>query len=143
MNSLFSNLKRLAIKVLAPFKLVLKIIYFFPKIVNFKSEFARLIDSNEHAKALMKDWGPNVILETTSKIFAVTMKVRDSKIAEISFGSHESEHDIIIRARLTSLISIATGKSDPATCIQEGKMEVIASDIDQLKLDAFTFVFSE
>jgi putative sterol carrier protein len=103
-------------------------------------KFKSLVNGNARARALIKSWNPDIVLQALDGTKAFSLTIRNEAVEKIEPGTSESSHQIGIRASEAMLISIFSGDVNPSTAFIDGELEVYGSDIDRLKLDALTLV---
>ena len=104
---------------------------------NFKEE----VQQNENVHKLVKNWNPNIILETMDTEQIYTLQVRDCLIDQIlNEENEESNHIIRLEADEEILTTIFSGEMNPAEAVLNGELVVFGDAKDQIKLDAITLL---
>lgn len=103
-------------------------------------KFQGLVNGNERARALMKGWEPDIVLQTLDGTSTYSLAIRGAMVDAVSPGPGRAGHQISIRAEKDMLESIFSGDVNPSTAYIDGELEVYGSDMDRLKLDALTLV---
>ena len=102
--------------------------------------FGQKISDNKDVLMLLKNWSPNIIIESydSKKIF--TLKIGDQGIENIALKEELCDHEIRLLANETILLLIFSGKMNPAEAVFNGELEIYGDVKDQIKLDAITLL---
>ena len=105
-------------------------------LVQFKDK----VNGHPRMRTLLKGWDrvAGVTATDTGAVFTVTF--RDSQIVDVQQGGAERERELQIEATEALLVGVFSGATNPASEFLEGRLQVFASDKDQVKLDAITLV---
>jgi putative sterol carrier protein len=103
---------------------------------NFQSK----ANANDNVHKLVKDWSPNIIIETMDTDESYTLLVRDERIAEILENQANSSHEIRLEGDTDVLQAIFYGDRNPAEAVLNGDLAVFGNPNDQIKLDAITLL---
>ncbi|MCL8268332.1 SCP2 sterol-binding domain-containing protein [Leptospira weilii] len=103
--------------------------------------FQEKVNENPRMKTLLKNWNPIILVESNDLNDKYFLTIRDTKIVDIQNNySEDINHLIHLRANSENIVSVFSGKLNPANAFLNGTLEVFAQEKDQIKLDAISLV---
>jgi len=102
--------------------------------------FRELIKAHPRMKTLLKGWDRTVLVQSEDTAETFTLEFRDCHLVDIRDVAPAGDAGITIKASQRVLADIFTGALNPASEFLDGRLQVFASDSDQVKLDAITLV---
>lgn len=103
-------------------------------------QFRHKVNTHPRLRSLLKGWNRIAGITATDSGVQYTLTFRDSCIVEITHGAPGDQGQLQIEASEALLRGVFSGETNPATEFLEGRLQVFASDQDQMKLDAITLV---
>ena len=88
----------------------------------------------------MRDWEPVILIEVLNTGWKQYLPVRDGRITEITSDFMDISHVVRLRSSEETLVAIFDGKFNPLEAFLNGELEIFATDVDQVKLDAISLV---
>jgi pyrroloquinoline-quinone synthase len=102
--------------------------------------FRDLVNTHPRMKTLLKDWNRWAIVAADDSSAAFSVEFRDCQIVSIQTGITAPDAPIKLKATERTLTDIFRGELNPASELLDGRLQVTASDRDQVKLDAISIV---
>jgi hypothetical protein len=104
-------------------------------------KFRELVNAHPRMKTLLKGWDRTALVEVEDTGDVFTVEFRDCQIVDLQTGNRSAtDSPIILKATQRILSDIFTGVLNPASEFLDGRLQVFASDRDQVKLDAISLV---
>jgi vacuolar-type H+-ATPase subunit B/Vma2 len=103
--------------------------------------FRDLVNDHPRMKTLLKSWDRTAVVEVEDTGDVFTVEFRGCQIVDLQPGNvATTDEPIILKASERILVDIFTGVLNPASEFLDGRLQVFASDRDQVKLDAISLV---
>jgi hypothetical protein len=102
--------------------------------------FRDLVNAHPRMKTLLKGWDRAAVVATEDAGETFTIEFKDCRIISIQPGVVVDNAAIKLKATLRTLTDIFLGALNPASEFLDGRLQVVASDKDQVKLDAITLL---
>ncbi|HET9622749.1 MAG TPA: SCP2 sterol-binding domain-containing protein [Kofleriaceae bacterium] len=102
--------------------------------------FRDLVNAHPRMKTLLKGWDRAAVVATEDADETFTVEFKDCQIVRVAAGIQVDNAAIKLKATQRTLTDIFLGDLNPASEFLDGRLQVIASDKDQVKLDAITLL---
>jgi SCP-2 sterol transfer family len=102
--------------------------------------FRTLVNSHPRMKTLLKGWDRITVVHAGDSGKEYTMHFKDSQLVSLTAGADLASASIVLRASEKVLVDIFSGSLNPAAEFLDGRLQLTASDSDQVKLDAISLV---
>ncbi len=109
-------------------------------LLELLSEFKNKVNSNPKIVPLTKKWEPNIIINVLEREEYYTLKIRNSKVAEILPVVENNDHEVHLEGEEEDLAAIFSGKNNPVQAVLDGSLEIFGEQSDQIKLDIIAMV---
>lgn len=105
------------------------------------TRFRDLVNGHPRMKTLLKGWDRTAVVQVEDTGHVFTVEFRGCQIVDLQAGNlARTDEAIILKASERILVDIFTGVLNPASEFLDGRLQVFASDRDQVKLDAISLV---
>jgi hypothetical protein len=102
--------------------------------------FRDLVNAHPRMKTLLKGWDRWAVVATEDAALAFTVEFRDCQVVSVKPGITVDNAAIKLKGSARTLTDIFLGELNPASEFLDGRLQVTASDKDQVKLDAITLL---
>lgn len=102
--------------------------------------FQSLVNANSRVQQLLESWERLVSVEGEDSDERYSVLFDHGEITTVRPPTPADEPDITLRAQSALLCEVFTGAKNPATEFLDGTLQVLASDRDQVKLDAISLL---
>lgn len=103
--------------------------------------YRQKVNGSERIRRMIANWEPHLLLTPSDREQGFFVKFDGSAIGPVTPGRPAGDgHLIEIEGAHAELLSIFTGKTNPAQAFLNGSISVFADDKDQVKLDAISLV---
>lgn len=102
--------------------------------------FRDLVNAHPRMKTLLKGWDRAAVIATEDAGEAFTVEFKDCQIVSVEPGIKVDNAPIKLKGSTRTLTDIFLGDLNPASEFLDGRLQVTASDKDQVKLDAITLL---
>lgn len=104
-------------------------------LLSFQSQ----VNSCDRLRRLLSGWDRRIDVVASDGGEAYRLCFEDTRLCAVMPGQHD-EADIHLSASAGVLGDVFSGRENPATLFLDGRLQVLASDKDQVKLDAVALV---
>jgi hypothetical protein len=99
------------------------------------------VNGSERIRRMIANWDPHLVLVPSDREQSYYVKFDDCTVGPVHPGRPvQAPHLVEIEGSYTELLSIFTGRTNPAQSFLHGNISVFADDKDQVKLDAISLV---
>jgi putative sterol carrier protein len=102
--------------------------------------FRDLVNAHPRMKTLLKGWDRAAVVATEDAGETFTVQFKDCQIVSVQPGITADHAAIKLKGSQRTLTDIFRGDLNPASEFLDGRLQVTASDKDQVKLDAITLL---
>ena len=102
--------------------------------------FRDLVNAHPRMKTLLKGWDRSAVVATEDAGEAFTVQFKDCQVVSVQPGIAVENAAIKLKGSTRTLTDIFLGALNPASEFLDGRLQVTASDKDQVKLDAITLL---
>jgi len=110
------------------------------KLSQALSHFRDLVNAHPRMKTLLKGWDRFAVVATEDAGETFTVEFKDCQIVSVQAGVTVENAAIKLKGTERTLTDIFLGDLNPASEFLDGRLQVTASDKDQVKLDAITLL---
>src|SRR3569832_1039522 len=103
--------------------------------------YRQKVNGSDRIRRKIANWEPDLLLTPSDREHGFCVNFDGEAIGPVFSGRPGSDgHLIEIEGAYAELLSIFTGKTNPAQAFLNGDISVFADDKDQVKLDAISLV---
>lgn len=110
------------------------------KLEHALRHFRDRVNAHPRMKTLLKDWNRSAVIATEDASAAFTVEFKDCQVVRLEPGIQVDDAPIQLKGSERTLTDIFLGDLNPASEFLDGRLQVTASDKDQVKLDAITLL---
>jgi hypothetical protein len=104
-------------------------------------DYRQKVNSSERVSRMIANWEPHLLLTPSDREIGYYVKFDRAAIGPVTTGKPDADgHLVEIEGQYEELLSIFTGKTNPAQSFLNGNISVYADEKDQVKLDAISLV---